>query len=226
MFVSTYRSAADTPTGGPVGTAMIGLYAHDPPSRSLFHRLAFDEVWHFYGGDPIRLVLLHPDGTDATSCWAPTSLAGQLVQYVIPAGTWQAGELRARRRRGRCSAARWHPASPAPASSPPPAPTYSPSPRTGRRHRPPRRARRPRHHDARRLRHSIAILGRSPHPGAVRFVVRPDTRQVLGEHDIAVELAARLVGKDLLVGVTPREDGSTPVVARRLRVRVDRPAAP
>ena len=23
----------------------------------------FDEVWHFYGGDPMRLVLLHPDGS-------------------------------------------------------------------------------------------------------------------------------------------------------------------
>ena len=60
FFVSTYRSAADIPTGGPVGTAMIGLYSNDPPSRSLFHRLDFDEVWHFYRGDPMRLVLLQP----------------------------------------------------------------------------------------------------------------------------------------------------------------------
>jgi predicted cupin superfamily sugar epimerase len=90
-FVSTYRSAADAPTSigsGPVGTAMIGLYAAEPPSRSLFHRLAFDEVWHHYRGDPIRLVLLHPDGTSDD-----VTLGGQCVQYVIPAGTWQAGEL-------------------------------------------------------------------------------------------------------------------------------------
>ena len=39
FFVSTYRSVADTATGGPVGTAMIGMYSDDPPSRSLFHRL-------------------------------------------------------------------------------------------------------------------------------------------------------------------------------------------
>jgi predicted cupin superfamily sugar epimerase len=92
-FVSTYRSEADTDAGGPVGTAMIGLYSNDPLSCSLFHRLAFDEVWHFYGGDPMRLVLLHPDGSSADVIMGTDVLAGQLVQYVIPAGVWQAGEL-------------------------------------------------------------------------------------------------------------------------------------
>lgn len=92
-FVSTWRSADDLPGGGPVGTAMIGLYAADPPSRSLFHRLSFDETWHFYGGDPLRLVLLHPDGRDEEVVMGGDPLAGRHVQYVIPAGTWQAGEL-------------------------------------------------------------------------------------------------------------------------------------
>lgn len=93
FFVSTYRSAADTETGGPVGTAMLGLYSNDPPSRSLFHRLEFDEVWHFYAGDPLRLVLLRPDGTSGDVIMGSDVLAGQLVQTVIPAGVWQAGEL-------------------------------------------------------------------------------------------------------------------------------------
>lgn len=92
-FASTYRSVEDTETGGPVGTAMIGLYSNDPPSRSLFHRLTFDEVWHFYRGDPLRLVLLHPDGSSADVVMGPDILAGQVVQYVVPAGVWQAGEL-------------------------------------------------------------------------------------------------------------------------------------
>jgi predicted cupin superfamily sugar epimerase len=92
-FLSTYRSDANTDTGGPVGTAMIGLYSNDPPSRSLFHRLEFDEVWHFYGGDPMRLVLLHPDGSSGEVIMGTDLLAGQQVQYVIPAGVWQAGEL-------------------------------------------------------------------------------------------------------------------------------------
>jgi predicted cupin superfamily sugar epimerase len=81
------------PDGAPVGTAMIGMYAHDPLSRSLFHRLAHDEVWHFYGGDPIRLVLLRPDG-EVEEIWLGADVrAGQRVQAVVPAGVWQAGEL-------------------------------------------------------------------------------------------------------------------------------------
>jgi len=89
LFAETYRSEATVPSGGPAGTAGVGLFCDDPPSRSLFHRLAFDEVWHFYAGDPLRLVLLHPDGSDGEVALG----GGQVVQYVIPAGVWQAGEL-------------------------------------------------------------------------------------------------------------------------------------
>lgn len=92
-FVNTWTSDGETPEGGPIGTAMMGLYLDDPVSRSLFHRLSFDEVWHFYGGDPIRLILLHPDGTDSAVTMGGDPLAGQLVQCRIPAHTWQAGEL-------------------------------------------------------------------------------------------------------------------------------------
>jgi predicted cupin superfamily sugar epimerase len=93
FFASTYRSALISPEGVPAGTAIIGLYCDDPPSRSLFHRLAFDEVWHFYGGDPLRLVLLHPDGHGEEVVLGGDVLAGQSVQHVVPAGVWQAGEL-------------------------------------------------------------------------------------------------------------------------------------
>ena len=91
LFAGTYRSAAETDDGGPMGTAMIGLYANDPLSRSLFHRLPTDEIWHFYGGDPIHLILLHPDGS-SSDVWLGSE-SGRRVQFVVPAGTWQAGEL-------------------------------------------------------------------------------------------------------------------------------------
>lgn len=93
FFASTYRSPVETSAGGPVGTAIVGLYCDDPPSRSLFHRLDVDELWHFYDGDPIRLVLLRPDGSGGEVILGSDVLAGERVQYVIPAGTWQAGEL-------------------------------------------------------------------------------------------------------------------------------------
>lgn len=93
FFVNTYRSGERTAAGGPVGTAMLGLYCADPPSASRFHRLVFDEVWHFYRGDPMRLVLLHLDGTSEVVVLGHDLATGQRVQHVVRAGTWQAGEL-------------------------------------------------------------------------------------------------------------------------------------
>ena len=93
LFVSTYRSLDEFGDGQPFGTAMIGLYCDQPHSYSRFHRLTADEVWHFYGGDPLRLVLLYPDGSSREVIMGSEPLKGQLVQFVIPAGVWQAGHL-------------------------------------------------------------------------------------------------------------------------------------
>lgn len=93
LFASTYRSSANVDGGGPTGTSMIGMYCDDPVSQSQFHRLPVDEIWHFYGGDPLRLVLLHADGSSSDVIMGPDPLAGHLVQFVVPARVWQAGHL-------------------------------------------------------------------------------------------------------------------------------------
>jgi predicted cupin superfamily sugar epimerase len=93
LFASTYRSTTDVPGGGPCGTAIVAMYCNDPLSHSLFHRLLVDEVWHFYGGDPLRLVLLHADGSSREVIMGPDPLAGHCVQLVVNAGVWQAGHL-------------------------------------------------------------------------------------------------------------------------------------
>jgi predicted cupin superfamily sugar epimerase len=93
LFAGTYRSAASGTDGGPIATAMIGLYCHEPVSHSTFHRLPADEIWHHYGGDPIRLILLSPDGSSRDVILGPDRASGQHVQVVVPAGTWQAGHL-------------------------------------------------------------------------------------------------------------------------------------
>ena len=56
LFISTYRSHQEFGDGKPCGTAIIALYCDEPRSVSLFHKLPVDEVWHFYRGDPLRLV--------------------------------------------------------------------------------------------------------------------------------------------------------------------------
>ena len=91
LFAQTYRSG-ERYGDGEFCTAGVGLYVADPPSRSLFHRLEFDEIWHFYGGDPLRLVLLHPHGADEEVILGDPA-SGHAVQHIITAGTWQAGEV-------------------------------------------------------------------------------------------------------------------------------------
>ena len=93
LFVSSYRSAERYPGGQHISTAMIGIHCDDPRSVSAFHKLSGDEVWHFYGGDPLRLVLLYPDGTSRDVVMGTDPLKGQVVQFTIPAGVWQAGHM-------------------------------------------------------------------------------------------------------------------------------------
>jgi predicted cupin superfamily sugar epimerase/GNAT superfamily N-acetyltransferase len=74
-------------------TAIIGLYSQTPLSYSRFHKLDSDEVWHFYSGDPFRLILLYPDGSTGEVIMGSDPLKGETIQYTVPAGVWQAGEI-------------------------------------------------------------------------------------------------------------------------------------
>lgn len=93
LFASTWRSNEEFADGSPVGTAMIGMYCTNPLSQSFFHRLPVDETWHFYSGDPLRLVLLEPDGKSHDVIMGSDPLKGEQVQCIVPAGVWQAGQL-------------------------------------------------------------------------------------------------------------------------------------
>jgi predicted cupin superfamily sugar epimerase len=93
LFKRTYTSPVNLNDGIPAGTAMIGLYSTDPFSSSSFHRLSRDEIWHFYKGDPFKLYLLYEDGSSQEVTMGTDILAGQQVQFTVPAGVWQAGCL-------------------------------------------------------------------------------------------------------------------------------------
>ncbi len=49
-----------------MGTAITGLYFERPMILSRFNRLHFDEVWHFYDGDPFEVHLLFENGSSET----------------------------------------------------------------------------------------------------------------------------------------------------------------
>jgi predicted cupin superfamily sugar epimerase/uncharacterized protein (DUF952 family) len=93
LYRETWRASDAMASGSPAGTAMMGLFADSLGSVSRFHRLTHDEVWHAYAGDPFVLYLLHEDGRISDVVMGKDPLAGQQVQVVVPAGTWQAGAL-------------------------------------------------------------------------------------------------------------------------------------
>ncbi|MFJ5260782.1 cupin domain-containing protein [Streptomyces sp. NPDC088387] len=81
LFRQTWAGPADE-TGRPTGTAIIALLT--PADFSALHRLPTTEIWHFYAGDPLHLLLLSPDGTDRL---VELDKEGE-VQTVVPPGTW------------------------------------------------------------------------------------------------------------------------------------------
>lgn len=94
FFRETYRSAEsqdELPARyhGPrsVGTAIY--YLLTPTTCSALHRLQSDEIFHFYLGDPVRMLQLGPDGKGRTLVLGPDILAGQHPQLIVPRGIWQ-----------------------------------------------------------------------------------------------------------------------------------------
>ncbi|MEQ9618278.1 MAG: cupin domain-containing protein [Deltaproteobacteria bacterium] len=67
-------------------TAILYLLTHD--TRSYLHRLKSDEVWHFYLGDPVQMIMIHPSGTIKVIFLGQDLKAGQFVQVAVPAGLW------------------------------------------------------------------------------------------------------------------------------------------
>ena len=93
-YKETYRSSEQSTFAGFEGERnyCTGIYfLIEKNNFSALHRIKSDEMWHFYGGDPLRLILLYPDGSNRDVILGNEPLKGQLVQFVIPAGVWQAG---------------------------------------------------------------------------------------------------------------------------------------
>ena len=77
----------------PIGTAIYYLLTDEPDSFSALHRLPTDEIWHFYLGDPVELLLLYPDGNSEIVVLGQDLTADQHVQFVVPAGAWMGARL-------------------------------------------------------------------------------------------------------------------------------------
>ena len=64
-----------------------------PGTYSALHRLQTDEIFHFYLGDPVRMLQLLPDGQGRTIVLGPDVSRGQQPQVLVPRGVWQGSVL-------------------------------------------------------------------------------------------------------------------------------------
>jgi uncharacterized protein len=99
-FRETYRSTAKVPAaalkvgqGGERSVSTAIYYLLTPDSFSAIHRVASDEVFHFYAGDPVEMLQLWPNGAGRTLMIGNDLAAGHTPQVVVPGGVWQGCRL-------------------------------------------------------------------------------------------------------------------------------------
>jgi hypothetical protein len=99
-FSEAFRSEHKLPVGAmpssypserSLSTAIY--YLLSPDTFSALHRLPGDEVFHFYLGDPVEMLLLQGDGTAQAVLLGQDILSNMRLQQVVPAGTWQGSRL-------------------------------------------------------------------------------------------------------------------------------------
>jgi len=99
-FKRTYEAGVKVAPGqwggrGSRPAASAIYYLITPVSFSSLHRLRSDEMWHFYAGDPVEQLLLHPHGGGEVVKIGTDWSLGCRPQTLVPAEVWQGTRLMA-----------------------------------------------------------------------------------------------------------------------------------
>jgi uncharacterized protein len=96
FFIETYRAAQvlkkevlPADITGERNLSSVILYLLTAKAVSLMHRLKYDEMFHFYLGNPVTMLQLHPDGSSGIITLGHDILGEQKVQVLVPKDTWQ-----------------------------------------------------------------------------------------------------------------------------------------
>lgn len=92
-----YRRSGEASTRGSDGRRhwSVILFLVTPEGFSALHRLRRDEIWSFLAGDPLESLRLHAEGRGEWVKLGLNPAAGERVQDVVTAGTWQGTRLAA-----------------------------------------------------------------------------------------------------------------------------------
>lgn len=93
-YRETYRSTTPVQVRAGRRDASTAIYyLLEAGDYSAWHRIASDDLWHFYAGAPLHVHVLDAQGVLLTHrLGSPTQEGGNLPQVMVPAGCWFAAE--------------------------------------------------------------------------------------------------------------------------------------
>ena len=102
---ATYKSDLNIAPGGlpapfengrPLGSALYFMVTPEAPVK--LHRIKNDQLYHYYLGDPIEVLLLRENGLSELVVVGPNLVGGHLVQLFIPGNTFHTARITGKRR--------------------------------------------------------------------------------------------------------------------------------
>lgn len=102
---ATYKSALSIAAGGlpppfadgrPLGSALYFMVTPEAPVK--LHRIKNDQLYHYYLGDPIEVLLLFENGNSELVVVGPNVVGGHLLQLLIPGNTFHTARVTGKRR--------------------------------------------------------------------------------------------------------------------------------
>lgn len=78
---------------GPRAASTAIYFLLEEGNFSAFHRIRSDELWHFYAGDPLEVLVLNSDGQLEIVRLGPDPEKDQNFQAVVRAGNWFASRV-------------------------------------------------------------------------------------------------------------------------------------
>jgi len=93
-FRETYRAPLVLQQPAGPRAASTGIYfLLEDGEFSAFHRIASDEMWHFYDGVTLHIYEIKPNGTLHVHRLGRDITQGEQLQLVIPGGSWFASSV-------------------------------------------------------------------------------------------------------------------------------------
>ena len=78
-------------TGRPLGSALI--FQVTPDAHVKLHRIRNDQLYHYYLGDPLAVIMLKPDGSVERAVCGPDLKSGHALQLFIPGNTFHTARV-------------------------------------------------------------------------------------------------------------------------------------